>query len=397
MINKTIRIYLAGSGGMFLAQSFFFATYQMFLLGQGLSYLEMNLVNLAYMLSAFIFEIPTGAYADVFGRRKSVIMGCLILSLSFLVYFLSDNFWLFILAEIIGALGSTFISGALEAWMVDQLKKDGYQGQLEKIYQKEGIVRLLAIMAGSLAGAWLGKYNLAWPWLASALSMLLLAGYIYRYLPEKNFQSAHLKCDLSAISSVAKDSLNYGYRHRGIFYLMALSICLAMSFQAFNMYWPMVFSDYNLDIFALGLIFNGIAVFNFIGSQLTPRFARLIGQEKKALLISQIITVAGMMAASSALGYYPVLSGFMLHEIGRGMFRPLKQAYLNRRIPDEKRATVLSFESMLRQLGAGLGLIISGLIADSFSLQITWVVSMLIAFVSLIVFSFLKNGDHGKS
>lgn len=394
MIKKITNIYLFSSGGIFLAHSFFFATYQLFLVGHGLSYLEINLINLSYMIGCFILEIPTGAYADVFGRRRSIIIGCLTLSLSFLVYFLASNFWFFLLAEVVGAFGSTFISGALEAWMVDSLKQANYQSDLENVYQKESLFRLLGTMIGSLSGAFLGEYSLAWPWLASAISMLIISLYIHQVLPKNGVKDKHLRCDLKAIKDVATTSVKYGYRHRSIFYLIGFGACLALSFQAFNMQWPIVFSGYGLSVVQLGYIFNGIALTNFLGGQLAPRFLRLIGQEKRALIWSQAITALGMTIASLMLGYYPVLSGFMLHEIGRGILRPLKQAYLNRRIPSEQRATVLSFDSMISQLGAGLGLIISGLIADKFSISSAWLVSSLLVVASVILFSFLKNGHE---
>ena len=50
------------------------ATYVLFLLSQGLDLLQVNLVNVAFMVGIFIFEIPTGAYADNFGRRKSLVI-----------------------------------------------------------------------------------------------------------------------------------------------------------------------------------------------------------------------------------------------------------------------------------------------------------------------------------
>ncbi|MFA5163059.1 MAG: MFS transporter [Patescibacteria group bacterium] len=397
MIKKITRIYLFSAGGIILAQSFFFATYQLFLLEHHLSYLQINLINLAYMASCFILEIPTGAYADVFGRRKSIIIGCLILSLSFLIYFLSPNFWIFVLAEIIGAFGSTFISGALEAWMVDSLKRANYTGDLEKIYEKEGRYRLVGLMLGSLSGAWLGSFNLSYPWLASALGMLIVSIYIHLALPKNGAHHKQLKFNFRAIHQTAHESVQYGYRHRGLFYLIGFGACLALSFQAFNMQWPIVFSGYGLSVAKMGWIFNAIALTNFLGTQLARPFLKIVGrknpqQEKHALIWSQAITAIGMALAASGLGLYPVLNGFLLHEVGRGLWRPLKQAYLNRRINDEQRATVLSFDSMISQLGAGLGLLLSGYLADSFSISWAWLASALLVFVSIFIFSRLKNG-----
>ena len=131
MTRKIIKNYVAFMFFDSLAISFFFGTYQLFLTQKGLSLLEINLLNCCFMFSSFLLEIPTGAIADFLGRKRSVIIGLWFYSISFLIYFLSDNFWQFLLAEIIGAFAVSCISGALEALVVDSLNYHGYKDGLE--------------------------------------------------------------------------------------------------------------------------------------------------------------------------------------------------------------------------------------------------------------------------
>jgi predicted MFS family arabinose efflux permease len=91
-----------------------------------------------------------------------------------------------------------------------------------------------------------------------------------------------------------------------------------------------------------------------------------------------------------------VLIWFMVHEVGRGVFRPLKKGYLNRRIETDKRATILSFDSMINQVGCGLGLVISGVLAEGWSMKTAWLVSAIMVIVAIPVFYYLKNGDGKK-
>jgi MFS family permease len=81
----------------------------------------------------------------------------------------------------------------------------------------------------------------------------------------------------------------------------------------------------------------------------------------------------------------------MLHEFGRGIFSPLKQSYVNNRLPSEQRATLLSLESMLVKFGALIGLIISGLLAQNFSIRWTWLFSGLFLTIGVILFTWTKN------
>jgi len=85
---------------------------------------RMNLVNAAFMLGTFVFEIPTGAYADFFGRKRSYVIHAGLLSLAGLIYFFSHSFLFFILAELIAAISFTFASGAIDAWLVDNVSEN---------------------------------------------------------------------------------------------------------------------------------------------------------------------------------------------------------------------------------------------------------------------------------
>ena len=393
MAKKIINIYLRFSLLLVLAQSFFFATYQIFLVNQGLSLLQINLINLFFMVSNFCLQVPTGAFADICGRRQSVALGCFIASLSFLIYFFSHSFLAFAAAEIVGAIGMTFITGALEAWMIDSLKFHDYTGSLEKIYESEGGWRTIGVIIGSLTGAYVGNYNLALPWLMTSGGMALVGIYAWLKLKEHYRVATPVPKSFNDIKTTAAQGIKYGLRHQSVLYAISFGSILLLCFQGFNMQWPIVFKGYGLSIMQLGLIFNGIAIATYLGNKLSRRCGKIFRHEKNALIFSQVITVGGMLLAASMIGFGPVLGGFFIHEVGRGVFRPLKQAYLNRRLESENRATVLSFDSMINQLGCALGLLLSGYLANTYSISVSWYASALILLVSIIIFGRLKNGN----
>ena len=52
--------------------------YPLFLLGRGLDLFQMNAVLATYGITVVLFEVPTGALADVVGCRISFVVGCLV-------------------------------------------------------------------------------------------------------------------------------------------------------------------------------------------------------------------------------------------------------------------------------------------------------------------------------
>jgi cyanate permease len=188
--------------------------------------------------------------------------------------------------------------------------------------------------------------------------------------------------------------VNFGYKKKSVWFVVLFGMILAVSVQAMNMQWPFVFQKtYGFSTTNLGWLFAAVSVVTMLGGQLSKFFANRIRHEKNAIVLSQIVTAIGMIGAALMLGVVPTVSLFMLHEMGRGMIGPLKQAYLNHRIPSEQRATILSFDSMMGKSGSFLGLLGSGYLAEYAGIPLTWLVSGCVLALGVVVFFNLKNGD----
>lgn len=116
MQNKTINQYIVLSALSSVAGlSFQTAIYVTFLMKNGLNLFEVNLVNTCYFITLLVCEIPTGAFADIFGRKASFVLACALMSFSMFIYGCSNTLSGFILAEVTCAIGRTFRNGAFQA------------------------------------------------------------------------------------------------------------------------------------------------------------------------------------------------------------------------------------------------------------------------------------------
>lgn len=370
-----------------LAISFFFATSTLFLLSKDLSLLEINLLNASYMLAYLFFEIPTGVNADYFGKKRSVLLGLWIFVGSFLMYFFSEFFWQFLIAEILGALAFTCISGALEGLMIEKLKESNYEGTLDSVFRKAEI-RAVGIIIGASAGSFIGQYGLSWPWLMSSISFAILAILASIYLPNDLKRSElSLKFSFKPLKKIAQESISYGLKNRRFMSMVIFSAILFFVIQPLNMYWPILLQDsYFIEVKYMGLIFSLIVVFIYLGSQFSAWWQRRFNCPKKAIFLSQIITAFSIIVASLLSPLYLFLFFFMFHEFGRGLFKPLSRAYVNGSIVDKNRSTVLSFESMIVKTGGALGLIFSGFVAENFGILNSWLINGIILLIAIIFF-----------
>lgn len=89
-----------------------------------LSPLELVLAGTVLELAAFLFEIPTGVIADLISRRFSVIVGYLLVGLDFLLMGAAPEFWAIAGGQFVWGVGFTFINGAREVWLADEVGDD---------------------------------------------------------------------------------------------------------------------------------------------------------------------------------------------------------------------------------------------------------------------------------
>jgi MFS family permease len=105
--ERVLRRYYAVSLVYALAGGFLAGVYPVFLRSRGLNQLEINSVLAAYFVVTFLTDVPTGAFADALGRRVSFVLGCALRAVAFALYFVSQTYALFLIAEAIDAAGTS--------------------------------------------------------------------------------------------------------------------------------------------------------------------------------------------------------------------------------------------------------------------------------------------------
>ena len=128
------------------------------------------------MFWAFVLEIPTGVIADRFGRKISVVLGCFITFLSFLLYGTIPNFSAFLLAEFFAAAGLALMSGASEALLYDSLREEKKETKFKNIFGRSfSLGQVSAIIAAPLGGFIASRFGLNIPMLITAFPSLIAA------------------------------------------------------------------------------------------------------------------------------------------------------------------------------------------------------------------------------
>ena len=337
---------------------FFSPVIVLFWQSRGLSLTQIMLLQSIYAIAVVILELPTGAFADYFGKKISLILGSFSACLGFIIYSLCLNFWQFAAGEIIFALGMAFISGADSAFIHETLISIKREKDYKKIEGKARGINQLAQTLGSLFGGFIGSFSLALTLITTAFSGFIAALFGLSFAKTKVKLPREEK---TRYLEIIKDSLKIIKNNSSVLWL-------TLFFATFN---GLVWSSYwfsqpylqmlGVPIVYFGIIFAGINLISAIGSSLVDKFMKLTWG--KPFLVMGLVSslVMFLLGRFPSLYIFPLWSLFITFTI---MSRTLVSDQVLALVPPERAATVLSFQNLLRRFVYAFFGPISGIMAD---------------------------------
>jgi MFS family permease len=390
--SRRIRnVYLVLSQFVWLPTSLIVGVNTLFLLDGGLDNVEAFAANAIYTLGLVVFEIPTGMFADSWGRRTSYVVGVGVQLTGNLLYFwmwhTNGPFWGWAIASLLLGFGYTFFSGALEAWLVDALKHAGYNGDLDPIFAKNQIVTGVAMLVGTIAGGFIAQLaELGTPYLVRAGLQVVSLVVAVAIMRDIGFTPARAAGFMRQVKALAIAGWNHGVKNRPVRWVMLA----APFYMGTGIYGFYAAQPYLLDLFGdqqaigvAGIAAAGIAATQVAGGFAVPWIRRRFRRRTHILIACAALTTASLVLMGLVQVFAIVVALLVLWALAFAANMPVRQAYINALIPSRERATVLSFDSMVSSTGGvGFQPILGG-VADRAGYAVSYVVSGAIACCAL--------------
>lgn len=366
-----------------LAASFIWGINTLFLLDAGLTNTEAFAANAFYTVGMVLFEIPTGVVADTRGRRMSFLIGTITLLVSTLLYLwlwsVEAPFVLWAVASVFLGLGFTFFSGAVEAWVVDALNATGFSGNLDSVFARNQMFNGMAMLSGSVAGGVIAQYsNLGMPYVLR--SVLLIASFAFAWWAMKDlgFKASTGKSAFVEMQRILKASIDHGWKQPTVQKLMLASPftmgVLVYAFYAMQPYLLELYGDTEAYAVA-GLAAAIIAGAQMAGSLLVPWVVKRFQRRTSVILIALMFSAVFLLVIGLVNNFYLAVGALILWSVILTSMFPVRQALMNRLIPSEQRATVLSFDSLMGSTGGVISQPALGRAADVYSYSTSYFVS----------------------
>jgi MFS family permease len=140
----------------------------------GLTLTQVFTLNAWFMFCLMVFEVPTGAVADRFGRKWSIVLGSIVTAAACFVYVSTPRFVVFLGAEVLFGLGGALVSGADEALAYDSLVAAGEVERAPRWLARLQAAQLIGIVVGALGGSVIAsRWGLRAPVMLQTIPILL--------------------------------------------------------------------------------------------------------------------------------------------------------------------------------------------------------------------------------
>ncbi len=350
----------------------------------GLGPLQLILVGTVLELSVFLFEVPTGVVADVYGRRRSVITGTLLIGLGFALEGALPFFVTVLLAQAVWGIGSTFESGALEAWVADEI---GEQRVGEAFLRGAQVAQVSAFVAVPVGTA-LGSVYLGFPMRMAGGVYFLLALFLVLYMRERAFtpEPGAARRPIKTMHGTLNRGLKVARRTPFILTIFLISAILGASSETFDRLWEahflanVGFPEPFTPVVWFGLI---NAVLMLVTLAVTESLRRRVDTNAhvavaRALLVINLFLTLSVVLFGLAGNFWLALTFYGASVVLRTTHRPLYRAWLNQRLERKTRATVFSLNAQMDALGQIAGGPLLGLAAALYGMPWALVLSGLL-------------------
>lgn len=371
-----VYLFLSFTAGILFASLFGIPYYET--VTAGLDPLQLMVAGASLELSRLLFEVPTGVIADMYSRRLSIVIGYALIGLSLIIEGLFPSFIPILLAQAVWGLGYTFTSGAIQAWLSDEIGEE----RANRAFLTANRYDLTGNLVGVLAAMVLGSFtSVSLMILVSGAGWIVLAILLIFLMPEQGFRRVRPE-DRNTFQRMA-DIFGKGMRtvrlRPALLAILGVSLFYGMT-VGFDRLWvwhlvdkfdlPILFGNNELAFFGI-LEFAGILLSIALTHQVEKRSDTLQPRRVGRLMLAVTAAIAISIAAFGwspflglTLGLYLVIYSL------RELTDPLIAAWMNQRLDPDVRATILSMTGQAEAVGQVTGGLIIGLLAKIFSVPL---------------------------
>jgi MFS family permease len=329
---------------------------------RGLTLTQATIVDVAFWIASALGELPTGIVADRYGRKTSLAIGATLLSVSILAWAYAPTMPLIMLAYVGLAIGTTFLTGAQDAFFYETLERSGRDGEYTRLVGRVSATMLGATALGSIASGLFATIDLITPFLVAGVCLLAMLGVVLTFKEPRSKEGSAWQ-PAQSYTQVLRHSLALMRARPTLRYPMIYLTLVPLAAVVMETFFlqPQAVS-LGVPVAGVGAVVMAVQIVDMAGSTWSDAIEARLGARRAfyaapVLIISSLVLL-GLLQILPALLFIAII-GFVT-----AVLRPLLLNRIQNEVPDDVRATVLSMQSLMFTFLLAISEPALGIVAD---------------------------------
>lgn len=327
------------------------------------NYAGIGLIETILIITMTVSEIPTGAIADLLGKRFTLIVSNFIQFAGSIYMALAGNFFDLAFSVFLLSVGATLYSGTLDALVYDSLKEEGKEDFFDKVISNISSIQLIAVMVSGLLSGIVYSISPSLPYFLSAV--LFFIGFILAFFlrePKIDTVRFSVKEFLRQTKQGFKQLFNTNTVRKQIFLLLSVMGFLVIADEMGESFLGV---EFGFKENSIGVFFSLAYLVAALTSQLTPKIIGKINTNKLVIILGILTAISFII--SPFVGLIIGAITIVIRQVLATTFNNLSSIAINRITPSKYRATTISSFNMVKNLPYVVGAYFIGHLMDTFS------------------------------
>ncbi len=343
----------------------------------GFSMVAISGMMIAYQVSKFILEVPTGYIADRFGRKASGLVGVAGMLGYYAALLLIRSPVLLIGAFALKGFAVACVSGSIEAIFIDSVSQE----QLVRLNVVERFVFYASYALSACVGGFISSVGAYYVGLSADICAMVLTLAVVACIPEERREDAATTFERGISPRMIGAAISSNSIIRSAF---VMDCSQAFAFVALEDFFSLLLADRGMNAVASGVTIAaqllvsasiGFIVPSVIARVDKGRFARICG-------IVRLFLTALFLIPFTPTFLLPVF--YVLQTVAYSLFAPIKYSVFQNNADSSMRCSLISVQSQMVAVGAVLFYLFNAVLSSVVGIRVVLLVALGISSLAYI-------------
>lgn len=360
------------------------------------NYAGIGMIESVLILTLVLTEVPTGAIADLIGKKITLIFSFFLMSACNILMAFSPNFTFLVISVFLGGIGMSLYSGTMDALVFDSLKQEGKEKRYSQVLGNMVTLQYLMMAATSSIGGFMYAVNPRLPFIASGAFCLL--GFIFAFFlrePLIDTEKFSLKNFVRQNKRGFSQLFGKSNIRQATILLLIIAAFAVIADEVLN---DILGVEFGFNSRQLGIFIAAVSLISSGISQLAPKIIKRFKKLNGAVFFGLLIGLTYLVSPWAGI----VIGGLslLLRVVFQTIFNNLSLVTINSFTESKDRSTTISSFNMIKSIpyiltAYSLGFFMDTLTARNFAFILGFLMLILI-FIQTFKARGLKFNAHSK-